>query len=93
MSPHIRACIDGDGLLLSLVNVLLLPDIVNQPGTVPAPEGDPLPGYAWQCTADAEWQQIPDLRGRTYGDAAGVERMRITHLLQQPPEGWVLISD
>lgn len=90
----IYARIDGDGLVRALVNTQLMPEVMVQPGFVPAPEPDPYPpsGHAWRWVNGA-WSQVPDLRGREYGNPAGTERVLITHVLQQPPQGWVLLDD
>lgn len=92
MNPAIYARIDDDGLVLAVVNALLLPGVVGKPGYVPAPAPDPFPepGYAWRLV-DGSWEQVPDLRGRKYGDPRGIEKVEITHVLQRPPEGWVLL--
>lgn len=92
MNPAIYARIDDDCLVIALVNVLLLPDVVLQPGFVPAPSPDPFPepGNAWRLV-EGVWTQVPDLRGREYVDPTGSEKVVITHVLQQPPEGWTLL--
>lgn len=92
MTPAIYARIDDDGLVIALVNTLLLPQVVGRPGYVPAPSPDPFPepGNAWRMSAGG-WEQVPDLRGREYADPTGTEKVVITHVLQQPPTGWVLL--
>jgi hypothetical protein len=92
MNPAIYARVDDDGLVIAVVNALLLPSIVDQPGSVPAPSPDPFPepGYAWRLV-DGHWGQVPDLRGREYVDPSGTQKVAITHVLQQPPDGWALL--
>lgn len=92
MSPAIYARIDDDGLVIALVNALLLPEIVGQPGVVPAPSPDPFPepGHAWR-QVEGVWTQVPDQRGREYVAPNGAETVLITRVLQQPPEGWTLL--
>lgn len=92
MSPAVYARIDDDGLVIALVNALLLPGIVGQPGVVPAPSPDPFPapGNAWRLV-EGVWKQVPDLRGREYVDPTGTQKVAITRILQQPPEGWALL--
>jgi len=92
MNSAIYARIDDDGFLVALVNALLMPEVVDQPGYVPAPTPDPfhLPGFVWRLI-DGHWEQVPDLRGREYVDPTGAQKVAITHVLQQPPTGWVLL--
>ena len=91
--PTIYARIDDDGLVMALINALLLPAIVGKPGYVPAPSPDPFPepGHAWRLV-DGTWEQVHDLRGREYVDPTGMQKVSITHILQQPPEGWALLA-
>lgn len=83
-----------DGLLISLLNADLQPGIEQQPYVHHAPRGVFLPRHVWLWDADTDdWRQIPDPRGDEYLDPATTARMTITHPLQQPPIGWVLVLD
>lgn len=93
-TPFTHARRDSDGLLVSLLNTVLDPDVVQQPYVHPAPRGDLVPRHAWRWDADIDdWRQIPDPRGDEYMDPTTNARMAITHVLQQPPAGWVLVVD
>lgn len=93
-SPFTHARRAPDGLLVSLLNAALQPGIEQQPYVHHAPRGELQPGHCWQWSADIDdWRQIPDRRGDEYQHPTTHERMAITHPLQQPPVGWVLVVD
>ena len=57
MMTHAR--IDDDGFVIALLNGVLLPNLEQQSGVVPAPPGDTPGGHAWRFDDDLGWQAWP----------------------------------
>lgn len=91
-SPLEYARIDADGLIVSILMLMAGDPAAMAGDVVPAPRGALTAGSAWRWNADLGWQQVVDRRGAVYVDPATDTEIRITRVLQQPPEGWVLLD-